>query len=70
MGMVRTIFNLIDKDKSESITTKDIEGFYNVSRNKDFLDGKISEKEAYLQFLNSYDGPDGNDDGVITWEEF
>ena len=34
------------------------------------LEGKKTKDEILAQFLNNFDGARGNNDGVVTWEEF
>jgi Ca2+-binding EF-hand superfamily protein len=63
-------FNVLDKDGSGEITSEDIAGVYDVSQNKDFLDGTKTKEEILAEFLNEFDGPSGNNDGVVDWQEF
>ena len=36
----------------------------------DFLSRKKTREEIVREFLNSFDGARGNNDGVLTWDEF
>ena len=38
--------------------------------NPEFLEGRKSKDEILMEFLNNFDGPRGNNDGTVTWEEF
>lgn len=68
--MVKKAFIMLDKDQSGRITVPDIAGIYDVSMNPEFLEGKKTKEEILAEFLNNFDGPRGNNDGVVTWEEF
>ena len=68
--MVNKAFNLLDKDGSGKVTVSDIIGIYDVSMNPEFIEGRKTKEEILSEFLNQFDGPRGNNDGVITKEEF
>ena len=70
VNMVKKAFKMLDKDSSGKITVQDIGGIYDVSMNPEFLEGRKSKDEILMEFLNNFDGPRGNNDGVVTWEEF
>ena len=38
--------------------------------NPEFLEGKKTKDEILAEFLNNFDGARGNNDGILTWEEF
>ena len=69
-AMVQRAFDMLDKDKSGVITAKDVMALYDVSKNPDFLEGKKTRKEIVEDFLDSFDGLRGNNDGKITKQEF
>lgn len=60
----------MDKDNSGKITVQDIAHIYDVSQNQDFIDGKKTKEEILTDFLSGFEGAKGNDDGIVTWEEF
>lgn len=60
----------MDKDGSGKITIQDIVAIYDVSQNRDFLEGKKSRDQILSDFLSGFEGVKGNRDGIITWEEF
>ena len=68
--IVKAAFALMDKDGSGKITIKDIAQIYDVSQNQDFIDGKLTRDEILEQFLDGFDGAKGNNDGVITLNEW
>jgi Ca2+-binding EF-hand superfamily protein len=70
VNMVRKAFQMLDTDGSGKVTVSDIAGIYDVSMNAEFLEGKKTKEEILAQFLNNFDGARGNNDGVVTWEEF
>jgi len=38
--------------------------------NPEFLSGRKNRDEIFTDFLNNFDGLRGNNDGIITWDEF
>ena len=68
--MVERAFEFMDKDKTGSINIKDIINTYDVSKNKDFIAQKKSREDILSEFLNSFDGLRGNNDGVISNQEW
>ena len=38
--------------------------------NAEFLEGKKSKDDILAEFLNNFDGARGNNDGVVTWNEW
>lgn len=70
VNMVKKAFAVLDTDKSGEIRVNDIDGIYDVSMNPEFLEGKKSKTEILAEFLNNFDGARGNNDGVVTWNEF
>ena len=69
-GMVQRAFDMLDKDGSGVITFKDVEALYDVSQNPEFLEGTKTRKEIITEFLDTFDGMRGNNDGKITKKEF
>lgn len=61
--MVEKAFNILDKDGSGLINIKDIIQVYDVSKNKEFIEGKKSRDQILMEFLNNFDGAKGNNDG-------
>lgn len=43
---------------------------YDPSHHKDFIEGTKTKDEVIAEFLDSFDGAKGNDDGVITKQEW
>jgi Ca2+-binding EF-hand superfamily protein len=68
--MVMKAFHMLDKDNSGQITVSDIKGIYDVSRNPEFLEGRSTKEQILANFLNQFDGARGNNDGVVTLDEF
>jgi len=69
-GMVMKAFHMLDKDNLGQITVSDIRGIYDVSRNPEFLEGRATKEQILVNFLNQFDGARGNDDGIVTLDEF
>ena len=70
LNMVKKAFMMLDRDGSGKLTVSDIAGIYDVSMNPEFLEGKKSKDEILAEFLNNFDGARGNNDGIVTWDEF
>jgi Ca2+-binding EF-hand superfamily protein len=68
--MVKKAFMMLDTYQTGKITVSDIVHIYDVSMNPEFLEGRKTKEEILSEFLNNFDGPRGNNDGVVTWEEF
>lgn len=71
--MVDKAFALLDKDGSGHITVADVKHLYDPSHHKDYIEGTKTKEEVIEEFLNSFDGAKGNDDGVITkheWDDY
>jgi Ca2+-binding EF-hand superfamily protein len=68
--MVDKAFELMDKDGSGQITISDVAHLYDPSHHKDFIEGTKTKEEIIDEFLDSFDGARGNNDGVITREEW
>ena len=70
LNMVKKAFDLMDRNGSGKVTVADISNIYDVSRNKDFIEGKKSRDEILDDFLSAFEGVKGNKDGTITWDEW
>lgn len=70
LNMVKKAFIMLDKDGSGKVTVSDISGIYDVSMNPEFLEGRKTKDEILAEFLNNFDGARGNNDGIVTWEEW
>eukprot|EP01006_Ploeotia_vitrea_P026665 TRINITY_DN59632_c0_g1_i1.p1 TRINITY_DN59632_c0_g1~~TRINITY_DN59632_c0_g1_i1.p1 ORF type:complete len:333 (-),score=213.76 TRINITY_DN59632_c0_g1_i1:60-1004(-) len=70
LAIVRQAFDKFDKDGSGVVDVEDLKGEYDASRHPAVLAGERTEKEVFEQFLNSFDGIGGNNDGRVTWDEF
>ena len=68
--MVDKAFLVLDKDGSGQVTVSDVKHLYDVSHHKDFQEGTMTKEEVIEEFLDSFDGARGNDDGVITKQEW
>jgi len=69
-AMVWRAFALMDRDGSGQIEAKDIAHLYDVSQHKEFIEGTKTKDEILADFLNSFDGVKGNNDGVVSKEEW
>lgn len=70
--MVKKIFDVLDKIGGERgyLTVDNISGIYSVSKHPGVISGKITKEEALQEFLNSFEGTEGNRDGRVTLDEW
>lgn len=68
--MVNKAFAMLDRDGSGQINIGDISGIYDVSMNPEFLEGRKSRDQILAEFLNNFDGARGDNNGVVTRQEF
>ena len=69
-AMVWRAFALMDRDGSGQIEAKDVFHLYDVSQHREFIEGTKTKDEILADFLNSFDGVKGNNDGIITKDEW
>ena len=60
----------MDKDHSGELTAGDIEGFYDVTSNPEFISGHKSKRAILKSFLMRFEGTKGNHDGTVTRDEW
>lgn len=70
VNMVKKAFQQMDKDGSGKITVNDIDIVYDVTKNRDFIEGTKTRGQILSDFLSGFEGAKGNRDGIITWEEW
>ena len=70
LALVEKAFGVMDKDGSGVVQVNDISEVYDVSFNKDFQEGTKSREEVLEDFLDSFDGAKGNNDGQISFQEW
>merc|ERR1712167_218812 len=69
-NMVARCFKLMDRDGSGIIESNDVKALYNAKENPDVIQGKKTEAQVLEEFLNGFDGTEGNNDGQITKTEW
>jgi len=69
-NMIWAAFNIMDRDGSGQIEAKDVAHLYDVSQHREFIEGTKTKDEIIEEFLNGFDGVKGNNDGVISKEEW
>lgn len=62
-NMVLKAFAMMDKSGNGTITVSDICSIYDVSRNPDFIEKRLTKDQILMNFLNQFDGARGNNDG-------
>jgi len=70
LKMVKRAFKIMDRDGSGIIIANEIKHLYNASKHPEVIKGIKTEKEVRDEFLNGFDGTEGNNDGNVTWDEF
>lgn len=60
----------MDRDGSGQIDASDVYHLYDVSQHREFIEGTKTKDEILADFLNSFDGVRGNNDGKISKEEW
>ena len=60
----------MDRDGSGKIEAADVYNLYDVSQHREFIEGTKTKDEILADFLNSFDGVKGNNDGTISKEEW
>ena len=68
--MVDKAFIMMDRDGSGQLNIQDIGSIYDVSMNPEFLEGRKTREEILQDFLNNFDGARGNNDGIVTKQEW
>lgn len=73
--LVLQAFNKIDRDKSGFVELSDIKGVYNASRHPDVIQGKKTEEDVLLEFLETFEthhniSNSTAPDHIVTKEEF
>jgi Ca2+-binding EF-hand superfamily protein len=69
-AMVDKAFNRLDMNGSGELTPDDIATIYDVSMNPEFVEGRKTKDQILSDFLGNFEGKKGNNDGVITKDEF
>ena len=69
-AMVEKAFRIMDRDNSGAITVSDVAHMYDVTCHKDFIEGNKTKEEIIGEFLDTFDGARGNNDGVISKQEW
>lgn len=54
-NLVKMAYKKLDKDSNGLITIADVKGVYNASRHPDVIQGKKTEDEILMQFLETFE---------------
>lgn len=68
--MVEKVFKSLDRDGTGVINMADIVQIYDVSMNPEFMEQKKTKEQILTEFLNNFEGAQGNRDGNVTYPEF
>lgn len=73
--LVSQAFNKIDRDGSGMVDINDIKGIYNAKRHPDVIQGKKTEEDILLEFLETFEVHHNTSnstapDHIVTKEEF
>jgi Ca2+-binding EF-hand superfamily protein len=74
-GLIEKAFRKIDKDGSGVLDIEDIKDVYNASKHPDVIQGKKTEQQILMEFLETFEThhnirTQGSNDSRITLEEF
>jgi Ca2+-binding EF-hand superfamily protein len=58
-------FDVLDKDKSGTVTADEIADTYDASRHPDVISGKSTERKILLEFLDCFE-IGGEKDGIVS----
>ena len=67
-NIVQMAFDILDRDKSGTVTVDEITDVYDFTHHPDVKSGKKTLKDAAKEFMATWE--QGEFDGVVTWEEF
>ena len=75
LGLVQKAFKMIDKDGSGFLDPDDIRNTYNASKHPDVLEGKKSEEQVLVEFLETFEmhlnlRDNKSSDGKVSLPEF
>jgi len=54
-NLVKMAYNKLDKDNNGIITIADVKGVYNASKHPDVIQGKKTEDEILMMFLETFE---------------
>jgi Ca2+-binding EF-hand superfamily protein len=57
---------MLDKDNTGIVNLSDLASIYDVSKDKSFIDGSKTKEQLLNEFLNSFDGAKGDNNGKVT----
>jgi len=70
LDIIDQAFAKMDKTGDGVITLEDVKNVYSVKEHPKYQTGEMTEDEILTQFLHNFDGGRGNQDGILTKEEF
>ncbi|XP_037950179.1 calcyphosin-like protein [Teleopsis dalmanni] len=70
LNIINKAFEKMDRTGDGIITIDDLKTVYSVKDHPKYLSGEMTETEILTQFLNNFEGENGNRDGKVTKEEF
>ena len=68
LELVRQAFGILDKDSDGCVTIDELRRCYDCSKHPEVTSGKLSERDALVQFMSHWDCEEK--DGIITQSEF
>lgn len=60
----------MDFNGTGTINFEDLKEVYDVSCNKEFIEGRKTKKQILDEFLDTFDGKGGNNDGTVSYPEW
>jgi Ca2+-binding EF-hand superfamily protein len=68
--MVEKAFGIMDVNQNGVINYDDLKDVYDVSCNKDFIEGRKSKEQILDEFIDTFEGSQGKKDGTVTHDEW
>lgn len=69
-NMVQRCFSDMDRDGSGVVNSADLKNIFCAKEHPDVISGKKTEDQVLKEFLNNFDGTQGNNDGQVTVTEW
>ena len=65
-ALIKKAFQKADRTGDGIITHADLKGVYNVRQHPKYQSGELTEKEVFMQFLESFEGGTKDPDGKAS----
>eukprot|EP00300_Choanocystis_sp_HF-7_P024042 c25438_g1_i1.p1 GENE.c25438_g1_i1~~c25438_g1_i1.p1 ORF type:complete len:298 (+),score=87.05 c25438_g1_i1:32-895(+) len=69
-GLIDQVFEMLDADQSGTLEASDVAHRYDTKNHSQVAKGTKTHEQAITEFLQVFEGENGNKDGIISKEEF